>query len=154
MSADLIDKYKKLLENSYRIQCDLDEPMSRMAFLGGYIFCFTTYDSDVDEMFASKALEVCSVISSQTAYEYIENEDNYLCFLLMVNMPFFAGRLNWGTSIRGAWWNYEGQTLETCGIWEGEYQVLTLAFTRDEWKSFIAAMTEFSKDTQHIARVA
>ncbi|BBB65868.1 hypothetical protein UNDYM_1615 [Undibacterium sp. YM2] len=154
MSQDTTGSYKHLLENSYHIQCELDEEMSREAFLADYIFCFITYDSDMGEIFASKALEVCTAVSNQTIISYIENEDDYRWFLLMINMPFFAGRLNWGTSIRGAWWNHEGQTLETCGLWRGNKQALLLNFTRHEWKDFIAAMAEFSTETQNIARTA
>ncbi|BBB59896.1 hypothetical protein UNDKW_1623 [Undibacterium sp. KW1] len=154
MSQDKTGNYKNLLENSYRIQCELDDEMSRSAFLADYIFCFTTYDSDIGEMFARKALEVCAAISNQTIIRYTENEDDYRWYLLMINMSFFAGRLNWGTSIRGAWWNHEGQTLEACGLWEGDEQALSLNFTRHEWKDFIAAMVEFSTDTQKISRTA
>jgi uncharacterized cupin superfamily protein len=62
----------------------------------------------------------------------------------MVNMPFFARRLEWGTSVRGAWWDHAAQTLESCGIWRGKEQAVSVQFTRDEWMRFIAALVEFA----------
>ena len=61
----------------------------------------------------------------------------------MCNMPFFANRLDWGTSIRGAWWN--DCTFQTCGLWNGYDQMLEqIKFTSEEWKRFINAVIEFA----------
>ena len=135
----------ELLEHSFRIALDDDPTMSRLEFLAELIFDFTTYDLDAAELFASKALEVCSALSERKTFEYIEEPENYRWFLIMVNMPFFAGRLNWGTSIRGAWWDHDSQVLENSGLWEGDKQVLSMRFTPDEWLRFVAAMIEFAK---------
>jgi hypothetical protein len=140
--------YRELLEHSYEQATYSDPEMSRLAYLSDYIFDFTTYDSDMGELFAGRALEVCAAINEGKTFDYIKDADNYRWYLLMVNMPFFAGRLEWGTSIRGAWWDHADQTLETCGIWRGEEQVLSLTFTRDEWPRFVTDMIAFaSKDT-------
>ena len=66
----------------------------------------------------------------------------------MCNMQFFAGRLNWGGSIRGAWW--DTNKLESCGLYEGEEQVLALHFTRQEWAEFAKALVVFARgDVRH-----
>lgn len=141
-------EYREMLEHSYKeSQRGDSSPLSRLHYLSDYIFDFTTYDSAMSELFASKALEVCKAISDKATFDYIKDADGYRWYLLMVNMPFFAGRLEWGTSIRGAWWIPEDHyTLESCGIWRGDEQCTSLTFTADEWESFIAAMIDFAKD--------
>lgn len=132
------------LEHSYAKACYSDPDVSRLEYLSDYIFDFTTYDGGMAELFARKALEVCAAINDRRTFDYIKDEDGHRWYLLMVNMPFFAGRLDWGTSIRGAWWAHEPQKLESCGIWRGDEQVLSVEFTRDEWQAFIADMIRFA----------
>lgn len=98
--------YKKILDEALLSWKDDDnyEDLSRLAFIGGMIFDFTTYDSSIDERLAIKMLEVIQAILTKKTFEYIEvNDDNYLNYLTMVNMPFLKDKLSWGGSIRGAW---------------------------------------------------
>jgi hypothetical protein len=141
-----MNDYRALLEHSFNVTRGHggDHEMSRLEFLAGYIFDFTTYDSEAGELFASKALEVCAAINEQRTFDYITDADNYRWYLLMVNMPFFAGRLEWGTSVRGAWWDHAAQKLESCGLWLESEQVLSLEFPRSEWMRFIDALVEFA----------
>ena len=138
--------YLKLLEHSYRVAVEQDEcpPDSRLEWLGEQVFDFTTYDGEMSAMFAGKAIEVCEAINHGATFDYIKDPENYRWFLLMCNMPFFAGRLNWGTSIRGAWWDANGK-LESCGLYEGEEQVLSLDFTREQWAEFAKALVVFAR---------
>ena len=122
---------------------------SRLEYLSDYIFEFTTYETEMAELFASKAVEVCAAVSDKTNFDYIGvSEENRMWYLLMCNMPFFAGRLEWGTSIRGAWWGARhGKPipLDTCGLfWQGEQITETMNFTLAEWADFIEAVREFA----------
>lgn len=140
--------YPLLLKHSYAIQGGLSglQPRTRLAFLSQYVFSFTTYDDEKDDLFGRKAVEVCAAINDRKTFEYIKDADNYTWFLLMCNMPFFAERLEWGTSIRGAWWS-AGEDLElySCGLWVGDEQLTELKFSNgDEWGLFIAAVIEFA----------
>lgn len=136
--------YLKMLEHSY-ILAALDEcpPESRLEFLGEQVFDFTTYDGVMSALFAEKAIEVCDAINNKSTFDYIKDHEKYRWYLLMCNMPFFAGRLNWGTSIRGAWW--EAKKLESCGLYEGEDQILSLDFTHEQWVEFAAALVDFAR---------
>lgn len=141
--------YLKLLENSYEqckeSQCDGD--MERLEFLAENIFDFTTYENVVSSLMAKKCLEVCRAISDRKTFEYIESEEGNLWYLLMVNMPFFAEKLEWGTSIRGAWWilyNDHQFTISSCGLYVGYEQLLEIKFNKDEWTKFINAMIKFA----------
>lgn len=133
--------YEKLLAHS----CEVEGSRSPLEYLGDHIFDFTTYDSEVSELFASKAVEVCEAISNRSTFDYIKEPENYRWFLLMCNMPFFASKIEWGTSIRGAWWDH-GIKFRSLGLWEGEKQLTNeTVFTGDEWSKFMLAVSQFSK---------
>jgi len=127
---------------------------SRLEYLSDFIFDFTTYDSEMAELFARKSLEVCAAISAGKTFDYIKDPNQYRWFLVMCNMPFFAGRIEWGTSIRGAWWAHNGTTLSSVGLWsEGEQITDVMTFTESQWKEFIAALIAFCA-TSHLCQAA
>lgn len=124
--------------------------MSRLEYLSESIFNFTTYDSQIGELFAAKAVEVCAAINDETTFDYIKDSESYKWYLIMCNMPFFKDKLEWGISVRGAWWDAQiGRQIEidSCGLWEGDKQLTeTLKFERGEWELFIAAVIEFASE--------
>ena len=140
--------YLNLLEHSYKetkINTEA-ESIERLEFLADYIFDFTTYENVISSMMAEKAIEVCKAISHRQTFDYIATEDGNLWYLIMVNMPFFQDKLEWGTSIRGAWWDLHGDatfTIESCGLLEGDEQLLELKLNETQWNEFIQAMIEF-----------
>lgn len=126
------------------------KPESRLEYLAEYIFDFTTYEKEMAELFASKALEVCAAINEGRTFEHIrDNDDNRRWYLLMCNMPFFAKRIEWGTSIRGAWWGARPDrpiTLNSVGLFLDGEQITELKFTNDKWREFIAAVLAFGHE--------
>ena len=62
-------------------------------------------------------------------------------------MPFFQNKLEWGTSIRGAWWKLDDKRFElsSCGIYENGEQVLDISFGETSWNEFVNAMCDFVK---------
>lgn len=101
-------KLAELYKESKEIEC---YPSNKLMFLGSDIFNFTTYDGAIDELFAKKMIEVIECILNKQTSEYHkhgENQANYLNYLTMVNMPFLADKLEWGTSIRSAWFDEYG----------------------------------------------
>lgn len=141
--------YQQLLTDSYLAsETVASEPVSRLEFLANAVFEFTTYDREMSETLARKALEVCGALNRDTTQEYIADVPDYLWYIIMCNMPFFAHRIDWGTSIRGAWWDTgnSGFELQSCGLWMDVKQLCdAIKFTRDEWILFIDAITEFAK---------
>lgn len=138
--------YLKLLEDGFARTCGQGE--SRLEYLSDHIFDFETYDSEKAERFAVMALDVCQAIQQRKTFEYIEDPTRYMTFLLMVNMPFFSRRLNWGTSVRGAWWDTSppNQTeLDAYGLWLNDRQVTEpLKLATDDWRQFIDALLDFA----------
>ena len=144
--------YRRMLEEGLN-ESDLNEPLNRLEYLGDYIFDFKTYDAEMTELFVGKALEVCAAISGSKTFEYINDAENYRWFLLMCNMPFFARRLNWGTSIRGSWWDTStpnATEFNTCGLWLDGEQLTSLRLSTDQWQEFIAALLDFGIETPNV----
>lgn len=138
---DLLKSSKKSVEEFGH------EPMSNLEYLCDQIFDVTTYDSGQSELIGKKCVEVSIAITKKETFEYIKDEANYTWYLMLCNIDFFAKRIDWGGSIRGAWWDtYHGTELNTCGMFdsEGEY-VLDIKFTRDEWDEFIMACAAFAE---------
>lgn len=143
--------YLKLLLHSHEMITDQSSigKMSKLEYLSEFIFDFTTYDSEISELFAKRGVEVCQVIVENKTFEYIKNEENYKWFLIMVNMSFFNNKLEWGTSIRGAWWYFQNSlTFESCGLFKERKQIMKIKFDIREWKKFILAMIDFIKEKQ------
>lgn len=140
--------YLKLLVEGYEDSRQMECPVeSKVEYLALHLFDFTTYDAKMDVVFGEKALEVFRAINERKTFEYISDEERYRWYLIMCNMPFFTGRLEWGTSIRGAWWAYKQPPLESCGLYLNGEQITKLTFKREhEWKAFADAVIEFSKD--------
>jgi hypothetical protein len=167
----LLENSYKSYRNITGYQLSLDRP--RLNFVSDHIFGFTTYDDEVSAEFAVTAIEVAMAITHGTTFDYIGKLDQpsqryyqyllmqrYYQYLLMVNLPFFKERIEWGTSIRGARWSpgykwdqnidspvpRKYHTLESCGLWDGEKQILRLKFTKEEWTTFILGIFKFVKD--------
>ena len=140
--------YKAFLDGLYADSkfCECP-PSTKAAFLADCVFDFTTYDGDADHLFGSRAVEVCEAILNQSTFDYIKGGDRYQWFLVMVNMPFFKDRLDWGTSIRGAWWHVSGETVAKNLMIpaDGDGDWRPMRFTNDQWIKFIMAIIAFAK---------
>ena len=101
-------KYYKALEKLYKERANInDDNLSKRAFLSNYIFDYTTYDENMDIILAERTLEVIKHISNKTTFDYIMVENNYLNYITIINMKFMNDKLDWGTSIRGAWFDHD-----------------------------------------------
>jgi hypothetical protein len=146
--AEAVTDYKALLEHSYNVAIhDECPPHSRLQWLADQIFDFTTYESEAAELFARKAVEVSEAITNGTTFEYIEDDDRRMWYLLMCNMPFFANRLDWGSSIRGAWWSHGPMLVSSCGLYIGDEQLLDMELSGDQWREFMRAVVAFAQIT-------
>jgi len=142
--------YLKLLEHSYEMERLEDADLDRAEYLSDHIFDFTTYDGEIANLFGQKAVDVCKAITDKATFNYIDDEESYKWYLLMINMPFFEKKLNWGTSIRGAWWDLHGNDifeLNSCGLYENEEQLLDIKFNELQWNAFVKAMAVFTEAT-------
>lgn len=112
-------EYKKVINESFEDFIDFskgisdkttisqDEIMSlKYVWLAEDVFHIDTYDDNLSEKFGRAILEVLRVIKNRQNYEYIKNEDNYIKYILVCNLLDMNDLISWGTSIRGAWFEF------------------------------------------------
>lgn len=107
---------------------------SKFEFLAAEIFDFTTYDSEVDILWSKRMIEVLEAILNRKTFDYIQSsKENYYNYLTMCNMPFLADKLEWGGSIRGAWFD--------CSEYDKEdYDFLNIQVPKKEFKLFVTQL--------------
>ncbi len=136
----ITENYKGKLNELYDKAKSIGDSHSKLEFLSDTIFDFTTYDSLVSEQFASKMLEVIDCILNRTTYKYQEENDNYINFLAMVNMPFLCDKIEWGMSIRGAWFE-EYDSNKTIFTIEYDWVI-----QKKDIQEFMRQLIEWSKE--------
>ena len=142
------DIYLETLRNSYFLEKSRDEFITKDSYLSDHIFDFTTYDYDIDDQLVPMAIGVCKAITQRKTFDFIQDKDRYLWFILMCNMPFFRSKISWGSSIRGAFWDTsETISIESCGLYDSnQNQTTKLEFKGNEWIAFIEAVIEFQSE--------
>jgi hypothetical protein len=105
-------KFIKILDYNYKEQAEMEiNPESKLEYLGDTIFDFTTYDGAISVLLAENMLPVIKCILEKTTFVYISaNTEQYVNYITMVNTGFLADKIEWGTSIRGAWFDNFGTT--------------------------------------------
>ncbi len=101
---------KKIFEEHYKC---IDE-LTKHEWAASNIFDLATYDGELAELFVNKIFEVCNVILERRNFEYITNRKNYITYILVCQILDKKGWINWGTSIRGAWFEM-GETMFESG---------------------------------------
>ena len=79
------------------------------------------------------------MISNKESFTFFEREEQYMWFIIMCNMPFFSGKIEWGTSIRGAWW----QSAIELRLTTYDEKILMVD---SEWIEFVSTMIECAGD--------
>lgn len=143
------------IEHVYQMQYANDglPTHGRVQYLAEFLFDFTTYDDGMSYRFGKMAVETCRAITERKTFDFIKECDaNYMGYLTMVNMPFFADKIEWGTSIRGAWWCIDPcYDLEACGAMLCEPGGDLFALPHDQFIPFIKAVVRFA-DEEKIAK--
>ena len=123
-------KFIKILDVNYKEQTEMGiELDTKMEYLGSVIFDFTTYDGAIDVLFAERMIPVLKCILNRTTFEYQKDEKQNINYLTMVNMPFLIDKLDWGGSIRGAWFDNWQEYEIDCGRIEIKKQELEIFIT-------------------------
>lgn len=154
--SNVKDLYKAHYE--FYKECFTDERL-KYSWAATEIFDIWTYDSSLDELFVKDILEVCKVILDQENFEYIKDEQNYKKYILVCQLLDKFHWIEWGTSIRGAWFDddnycpkFESRPIVKENEWwgpewtaDGEMERHTIAevrFNEDNIKALIEFMTE------------
>ena len=110
---NLVDLFKKglkcYLRQEYTFHNDLDNKFNVVdvkAIFVADIFDITTYDHGLSIEFGKTIIEVMEVINNRKNFEYMDqSRENYKKFILVANLLDHFNWIEWGTSIRGCWFN-------------------------------------------------
>ena len=139
---DVLELYKKDYEFCSEVVC---KGSNKYDWAASRVFDLTTYDSSLDELFVKKIIEVCKAILEGRTFEYIRDGSRYVTYILVCQLLEQLHWIEWGTSIRGAW-------FEECHMEYGKSQPIlkylysdeeaSIPFTVDNLKAFIEFMEE------------
>lgn len=80
--------------------------VDKYGWVSSEIFELTTYDSSLDKLFVEKICEVCKQINDRKVFEYIKiSRENYITYIVVCQLLKDKGWINWGSSIRGAFFD-------------------------------------------------
>ena len=79
---------------------------NRYGWLSSWFFDVTTYDGDLDIEFGKNIYEVMLQIYNRTVFDYIKDENKYKTYIIVCNLFISFKLLDWGTSIRSAWFDF------------------------------------------------
>lgn len=118
------------------------------------IFDLITYDSAMDLNLVGRMVEVCRAIVNRKTYEFQMTEEGYKDFITIVQFKWFSRKLNWGVSIRNAWFDndYSGDGVRPVMLHDGclfmtgsEKQFIdpVMYTTKEEIEEFVKALIWF-----------
>lgn len=147
------DDYFALLDYSLKKEIYDGNNNTVEKFLSMNIFDFTTYCGYIDSVLVEKAIKACEAINNRTTFDLIKDKDDYIWFITILNTPFFIGKIEWGSSIRGAWWIYGAKEIQSSGLWEGDDQLSKIVFESEkDWKMFISAVIRLYNENKNEQR--
>lgn len=159
----MILDYDKLLNESFKHFLETSEHLHdgtetqeelKAEFLSCDVFDLTTYDSALDLIFVREIMGVVEAIQYGKTFGYFKNDQSkYVTYIRCVNLPWFSDKLDWGGSIRGAWWGYfqvgskyskgcKTQVGNGCLWYEGK-QTKIVFDNNEYWKLFIDSLISF-----------
>ena len=142
--------FKNIFEESIKEEFCFHEQRTRYEYICD-LFDITTYCREISEYIGKKVMDVCEAITDGTTFEYIRSDENHVWYIVVCNFPFIYPKLNWGGSIRGAWWDHGVQfKFDTCDLMVDGEQECDWCLDRDEWICFIKAVVEFSREDNNV----
>ena len=131
--------------NSYKscIECC----NTKYEWVASEIFGLSTYDGELDEIFVKKICEVCKCIADRKTFEYIEaSQENYITYILVCQILGNKEWIDWGTSIRGAWFTYSA--IDDILFWEcygeNDQMFIEVPFSKEN----LLALIEFIEEEE------
>ena len=111
MTGIVEKSFKSWKENELDCGCEENDftPLEwKLIWLCDDVFDLTTYDLALSMDYGKAILEVMTAIRDRKTFEYINanNEANYSKYIAVCNWFNLHNLIDWGTSIRGAWFEF------------------------------------------------
>jgi hypothetical protein len=143
---DVIELYRK--EYAFETEV-IQEGSTKYTWAASQVFGLTSYDRSLDELFVKKIIDVCKAILEGRTFEYIRDGSQYVTYILVCQLLERLNWIEWGTSIRGAWFEeshekYHPSQPTSQPILKYLYSnyEMSVPFTVDNLKALIEFMEE------------
>lgn len=124
----------QIFEDEFAEHCDGAENENKYDWCAKYVFMLLTYDEELAEIFIKKIFEVCKAILEKRNFSFFkDNDEKYREYIIVCQLLCRLNWINWGTSIRGAW--FEENRKEQSPIIEGD--IGTVYFSEENLKILI-----------------
>ena len=128
----------------------IDDEATKYQWVGNAVFNLVTYDGALDELFAKYIIEICKAILERRTFDYCSGSDiteDYVKYILVCQKLEALDWINWGTSIRGAWFD-AGKDAEPIlkYIEESRHGVDKIPFTIENIEALIEFVEEGEED--------
>ena len=131
----VLETYRKCYEEAQTFSECIE---SKHEWIATNVFGLATYDAGLDKIFVDVIFNICKVILEQDTYEFIESsDDNYIVYILVCQLLDRMKWIEWGTSIRGAWFAesyYDISQRPQDILDDGNY---VIPFTKDNLRTLI-----------------
>lgn len=108
------EEWLEILNKAYKEDSEYEtHPDSKKEWLVSTIFQCGSYSSEVDEKICDIFVSVCFAITKKETFEYVEDFERYVNYTMVANSSFMFNMLDWGTSLRGAWWTHDELVIES-----------------------------------------
>lgn len=135
---------KEIFEKDYESHKIMLEDSNVYEWAARYIFDLTTYDGGLDEFFVKIIVNVCEAILDHKTFELIEQStEDYIDYILVCQLLNHKKWIEWGTSIRGAWFDY-GKDAEP--LFSGYGECPDVLFTEENLKTLIEFINEKAEE--------
>lgn len=107
-----MDYFIEKLNKNFEIANEHSGTISKTKYIASYIFNIASYDDDIEKDITNDLLQVVNAISYWKTFEYIKKcKDNHKNYIIMCNLLDKDNLIEWGTSIRGAWFQINEHKL-------------------------------------------
>jgi hypothetical protein len=139
---------KEVFEKDFANFEEIQEGNNIYEWAASYIFGLSTYDGKLDEHFVKIIIDVCKTIDTRNTFKMIEQSDmRYITYIIGCQLLKHKNWINWGTSIRGAWFDYGSCDAEP--IYEGGGILPDVPFTKDNFAVLIEFIEEKAKEKEN-----
>lgn len=119
------NNYKEIFKNSLNdfIENHLDAGYDRedytllewkYAWLCDDAFGVSTYDTNLSVKWGKLIFDVMTAIRNHTTFDYIKDDANYEKYIAVCNLFNIHLLIDWGSSIRGAWFSFNKDNRDFC----------------------------------------
>lgn len=139
---------KAILAKDYKEYVEFTCGETKWEWAAHKVFNLCTYDGYLDELFVKKIIEVCKAILDRKTFEYmaVDETQHYIDYIVICQWLNQLGWIEWGTSIRGAWFDGHGHGGEQAKLVQYLYTdfdaPIGVPFTEDNLRAFIDFMEE------------